>query len=250
MGTKFKPTKIIYNETYYSMKLLESVPGFSEKIQELYKYYQDNGCSIPEEGFDNLPRSAYNKWVSDIAFKNLVPYKKKFNQLVANYITESTEDIETGLIYKYIWKTEAVPAETLYKVTHTEGDDPHINLRLNPGITKEDYDEAWKRIQVDITKNSIYKTRNVEWHQFDRDMKIYKLYRNLNYNDAEFNEKNWEDKLRHMQRTTNDKEKLSALYGFRIDPWVLRDIVSKCEEFFIKYPHINKDILLTISERI
>jgi hypothetical protein len=250
-------SKTVHNKIHYQIKALLKNPDFIQDIQELKEILEKYNLYIPKEGFNtqgqfSLWRDAY--WearekafqssdylnavaetengkeqftseeidrIRDIKDQHIPPiYIDYLHNLLAKYDFDRKDKKLQHFIERYFFFNQQELKEYPLYINHKRNRKTgkmELFVKIEPWTTKKDLEEAWSGIKEEQQTYQDYIERNVPWAEFDRDIEIYTLYKQV------------------MKTRNVTKIKATDMHVYA--------------ELHSKYPEINNDLIRKIYKK-
>jgi hypothetical protein len=211
--------KTVYNTLHYQLKALLKNPEFLKDIQNLKDIFTSFDVPIPETGFENrdqydqwrdrywevrgmklaspeylteverltgnegkLSSGNYDKL--QVIKESMIPlvYLDYLHNLLEKYGFNIKDKKLKHFIERYFFFNQQELKEHPLHITHKRNEktgSSELFIKIEPWTTKKDLENAWTSIKEEQSIYEDYIERNVPWAEFDRDIEIYKLYKEV-----------------------------------------------------------------------
>jgi len=211
--------QLILDDYHYQVKMMMGDQYFKDSIDQLLNRFESFNCPVPRDGFkkydeyskwndkywnkfaeirygkkykDNFKRITQEKksWGLDVQNKieefenNFLPpiYGRYFEEILNHFnIVNNRKGFHDFLInYVFFKKTEYPhPSFNITWRRNKKSNEPELYLRIFGYTKKEDIEKYWPEIEKEKKMLPDYHGKSKERKNFDRDLQIFKLYKEI-----------------------------------------------------------------------
>ncbi|MCL4366720.1 hypothetical protein M1563_00930 [Patescibacteria group bacterium] len=179
-----KNTRIILNKYHYILRAISLSDKYKRALNEITADAKSIGCPLPVKGF--IKASDYTNWQEQIEKHGRTAHDYAQNVLKL-FNLKTNDELLTGRLCMMMFLNVKAPPTigTIGYSADLDNEKNEVNIKLTfyPWTTKEDFDglEIWKDVEsfrkMLLTPRHV--TKNKEWKTFERDLKVYHRYQQL-----------------------------------------------------------------------